>query len=94
MLGNISPEWSRLLIDLADFDDELEILGATKDLVGLLVELEELKADVVVRWQLQDGSEPGICSHLVLEHPNVRASASQLAWPNPALFSGSAKKSG
>jgi len=72
LLGAISPEWRRLFIDLADADDELEIVGATQDRVSLLVEVEKLKADVVVLSQLHDGSEPGICSHLVLEHPNVR----------------------
>lgn len=72
LLGAISPEWNRLLSELADADDDMEIVGATEDRVDLLVEVEKLKADVVVLSQLHDGSEPGICSHLVLEHPNVR----------------------
>jgi hypothetical protein len=72
LLGPISPEWRSLLIKLADSDDELEIVGATEDFVDLLVEVEKLKADVVVLSQLPNGSEPGICSHLVLEHSNLR----------------------
>ena len=53
LLGPISPEWRSLLIKLADSDDELEIVGATEDFVDLLVEVEKLKADVVVLSQLR-----------------------------------------
>jgi DNA-binding NarL/FixJ family response regulator len=72
LLGRISPEWNHVLLQVVEADEELEIVGAAEDLVALLMQVEELKADVVVLSQLPDGSEPGICSHLVLEHPNVR----------------------
>lgn len=72
LLGPISPEWNRFLIQLAASDHELEIVGATDDLVDLLVEVQTLDAHVVVLTQLPNGNEPGICSHLVLEHPNLR----------------------
>jgi len=72
LLGRINPEWNHVLLQVVDADEELEIVGAAEDLVALLMQVEELKADVVVLSQLPDGSEPGICSHLVLEHPNVR----------------------
>lgn len=72
LLGPIAPEWNRFLTGLAASDHELQIVGVAEDLVDLLVEVKRLEADVVVLSQLPNGSEPGICTHLVLEHPNVR----------------------
>jgi DNA-binding NarL/FixJ family response regulator len=71
VLGQISPEWNRTLIEAAHLDRALEIVGVAEDPVTLLMQVEELKADVVILSQLPDGTEPGICSHILLEHPNL-----------------------
>lgn len=71
LLGKIGKEWARTLLDLARMDRDLEIVGVLESPLELLLRANELRADVVVISQLQDGGEPGICSHLLLEHPNL-----------------------
>lgn len=71
LLGEISSEWEQILKRLAAADQGLKIVGQVNDSLRLLLEARTLQADVVVLSQLPDGSEPGICSHLVLELPNV-----------------------
>ncbi len=71
LLGTISAGWQRTLLDLVQADSDLEIVGATDDAVDLLMQIQQLKADVVVLSQLPGGGEPGVCSHLLLEYPNV-----------------------
>jgi AmiR/NasT family two-component response regulator len=71
LLGEISSEWEQTIQRLAAADQGLKIVGQVNDPLRLLLEAKTLRADVVVVSQLPDGSEPGICSHLVLELPNV-----------------------
>lgn len=71
LLGTIGAEWQRTLLDLAQADSDLEIVGMAASAMDLLLQVEELKADVVVLSQLMGGEEPGICSHLLLEYPDV-----------------------
>jgi chemotaxis response regulator CheB len=71
LLGAISGEWRRLFTTIAETDPDLEICGYIEKPVDLLVETGALKPDVVVLSLLQNGEEPGICSHLLLEYPNV-----------------------
>jgi hypothetical protein len=71
LLGKIGAEWQRTLLDLAQADSELEIVGMVASAMDLLLQVEELKADVVVLSQVASGEEPGICSHLMLEYPDV-----------------------
>jgi DNA-binding NarL/FixJ family response regulator len=71
LLGTIGAEWQRTLLDLAQSDGDLEIVGMAASAMDLLLQVEELKADVVVLSQVSGGEEPGICSHLMLEYPDV-----------------------
>jgi len=71
LLGEINSEWAYLLKRLAAVDPGIKIVGQVKDPLDLLLQAKTLNADVVVVSQLLDGGEPGICSHLVLELPNV-----------------------
>lgn len=71
LLGEINSEWAYLLKRLAAVDPGIKIVGQVKDPLHLLLQAKTLNADVVVISQLLDGEEPGICSHLVLELPNV-----------------------
>ncbi len=71
LLGTIGAEWRRTLLELAQADSGLEIVGSAEEGIDLLLRAEQLKADVVVLAQLPGGGEPGICSHLMLEYPNV-----------------------
>lgn len=71
LLGAIGEGWKRTLLELVQADSDLEIVGTVEDAIDLLLQAEQLKADVVVLAQLPGGGEPGICSHLMLEYPNV-----------------------
>jgi hypothetical protein len=71
LLGTIGAEWQRTLLDLAAADSDLEIIGMTASAMDLLLQVEERQADVVVLSQVMGGEEPGICSHLMLEYPDV-----------------------
>jgi hypothetical protein len=71
LLGEISSKWEQTIRRLATADPGLKIVGHVSDPLRLLLEAKTLGADVVVLSQLTDGSEPGICSHLLLELPNV-----------------------
>jgi DNA-binding NarL/FixJ family response regulator len=70
-LGEINSEWASLVKRLAAADQGIKIVGQVKDPLYLLLQVKTLNVDVVVISQLPDGGEPGICSHLVLEVPNV-----------------------
>lgn len=71
LLGGVSAQWRHTLADLTAAEPQLEIVGSTENPVALLVLAKELQADVIMLSLLPDGGEPGICSHLVLEHPNL-----------------------
>jgi hypothetical protein len=71
LLGKISAEWMAILADLIRSDARLEIVGVLESPLDVLLRAKELSADVVVLSQLRDGGEPGICSHFLLEYPNV-----------------------
>jgi hypothetical protein len=71
LLGTIGAEWQRTLLDLAEADSDLEIIGTTASAMDLLLQVEERQADVVVLSQVAGKEEPGICSHLMLEYPDV-----------------------
>jgi DNA-binding NarL/FixJ family response regulator len=70
-LGETNSEWASLVKRLAAADQGIKIVGQVKDPLYLLLQVKTLNVDVVVISQLPDGGEPGICSHLVLEDPNV-----------------------
>ncbi len=71
LLGNISQEWKRKVLDLANSDPQLKIVAELADPFEVLVQAQEWDADVVLLSQVPGRVEPGICSHLLLEHPNL-----------------------
>jgi len=71
LLGKISAEWKHTLEELAQDDSELEIVGAAENSMDILLQAQDLRPDVVVLLQAPGGKEPGVCSHLILEYPNL-----------------------
>lgn len=71
LLGKISAEWMAVIADLVCSDPCLEIVGVLESPLDILLKTKDLSADVVVLSQLRGGGEPGICSHFLLEYPNV-----------------------
>jgi hypothetical protein len=64
-------EWKQNLRAMAASSEGLEIVGEVEEPLGLLLAAREAKANLVALSQLEQGGEPGICSHLLLEYPNV-----------------------
>lgn len=71
LFGKISAEWKHTLEELAQDDSELEIVGAAENSMDILLQAQDLRPDVVVLLQDPGGKEPGVCSHLILEYPNL-----------------------
>jgi hypothetical protein len=67
-LGDITLEWHRRISAIVDSDDELKIVEVVPNPVDLLILAGECQATVVVLMKLADEEEPGICSHLLMEH--------------------------
>ena len=70
-IGEIGPEWTIALNEVLRAGGEFEVVGEGSDAVDLLLRINEVHADVVVLRQPAGGREPGICSHLLLEYPNL-----------------------
>ncbi len=70
-IGEIGPELTSTLNEILRADGEFEIVGEGGDAVDLLLRINEVHADVVILRQPAGGREPGICSHLLLEYPNL-----------------------
>jgi hypothetical protein len=71
LLGKIGLEWMGVIAELVRLDQGLEIVGVLESPLDILLRTQELRPDVVVLSQLRGGGEPGICSHFLLEYPNV-----------------------
>ena len=71
LIGDIGGEWRTKLREIVDNADDLEIIGETEQPISLLLEASNPDADVVVLAQTPQGEEPGVCSHLLLEYPNL-----------------------
>jgi hypothetical protein len=71
LLGKISSDWMAIIADLAHSGSGLEIVGVLESPLDVLLRTKELSADLVVLSQLRGGGEPGICTHFLLEYPNV-----------------------
>lgn len=71
LLGNISQEWKRILSQIVNEDEDLLVIRETPDPVEVLLKVKDLGPDAVILPQTPQGGEPGICSHLLLEYPNL-----------------------
>ena len=71
LLGEIGTRWGQVLKELAEGDDQLQILGEAEGPIDILLRTKGLSADLVVLSHTPNGGEPGICSHLLLEYPNL-----------------------
>jgi hypothetical protein len=59
------------LRELTQTEEDLEIVDEVETPLDLLLQTKNIRPQVVVLSQLEAGGEPGICSHLLLECPNV-----------------------
>src|SRR4026208_416307 len=50
----------------------MEVVGQSSDSLDLLCSTERLRPDVVFLWTSEASKEPGICSHLLQEDPELK----------------------
>jgi|SRR5579872_2484300 len=71
LLGEISDDWKSIVEEIARDNPEISIAGRVAKPLDVLLFAKSENVDVVLLSQEPDGSEPGVCSHFVLEFPNV-----------------------
>jgi DNA-binding NarL/FixJ family response regulator len=50
----------------------MEVVGQSSSSLDLLCSIESLRPEVVFLWTLEASKEPGICSHLLEEYPELK----------------------
>jgi len=70
LLANRPPILLEVMREMVQRQEDMEVVGEILDPVGLLVAVRDLEADAVI-LTLKDYEEPGLCSHLVTEYPNL-----------------------
>jgi DNA-binding NarL/FixJ family response regulator len=50
----------------------MEVVGHSSDRLSLLCSIERLRPEVVFLWTSDTFREPGICSHLLQEYPQLK----------------------
>jgi len=71
LLADIGVAWARTLRELVTENNQLQIVAEAKEPIDILLHAKSAKVDIVILSQTPDGGEPGICSHLLLEYPNL-----------------------
>jgi hypothetical protein len=71
LLGDIADEWKSIVEEIARDNPNVSIVGREEKPLDLLLFAQNESVDVVLLSQEPDGSEPGVCSHFVLEFPNA-----------------------
>jgi hypothetical protein len=71
LLGDIAEEWKSMVEEIASGNPDISIIGQVQTPIDVLLCAKSENVDVVLLAQERDGSEPGVCSHVVLEFPEV-----------------------
>jgi chemotaxis response regulator CheB len=71
LVGDIAAEWKSIVEEIARDNPGINIVGQVENPLDVLLFAKDESVDVVLLSQEPDGSEPGVCSHFVLEFPNV-----------------------
>lgn len=71
LLGKIANEWKTIAEEIARDDVNLSIVGEADKPIDTFLKTRDEDVDIVVLSQEPDGSDPGLCSHFLLEYPNI-----------------------
>jgi hypothetical protein len=75
LVGSVGSPWKEILLELVREDDQLKIIYEAYSPIEILLQTRNTSADVVVlSYDLDDEgkpAEPGVCSHLLLQYPNL-----------------------
>jgi DNA-binding NarL/FixJ family response regulator len=70
LLANLPQMMREVLRSIIAHQADMEIIGEFPDPVELLLAAKETRADAVI-VEMRGAEEPGLCSHLLAECPNV-----------------------
>ncbi len=70
LLANRPRLMREVIRELINGQQDMEVVDEALDPVEVLVAARETKADAVI-LATKDSEEPGLCSHLVAEYPNL-----------------------
>ncbi len=70
LLANRPRMMREVVKELIERQEDMEVVGEVLDPLGLLVAVRETEADAVILG-VMDSEEPGLCSHLLAEYPNL-----------------------
>ncbi len=71
LLANRPPMLLEVMREMVQRQEDMEVVGEILDPIGLLVAVREREADAVILTLKDHHEEPGLCSHLVAEYPNL-----------------------
>ena len=70
LLANRPRMMREVVREIVESQQDMEVVGEVLNPVEVLVAVREAKPDAVI-LALKDSEEPGLCSHLVAEYPNL-----------------------
>ncbi len=70
LLANRPRLMREVMREIFEDQSDMEVVGEVLDPLGLLVAVKEMEADVVI-LAVKGSEEPGLCSHLLAEFPNL-----------------------
>lgn len=70
LLANRPRMMREVLTEMIRRQEDMELVGEVLEPLDVLVAVREMRADAVV-LALEDYEEPGLCSHLLTEYPNL-----------------------
>jgi len=71
LLATKSRELCESLRNLIQSQMDMEVVGEAFSPIELLLAVDQMKADVVIIEMLDSDQDPGICSHLLAEYPEL-----------------------
>lgn len=70
LLANRPRMMREVVRETIEHQEDMEVVGEVLDPLGLLMAVRETGADAVI-LALKGPEEPGLCSHLLAEYPNL-----------------------
>jgi DNA-binding NarL/FixJ family response regulator len=86
LLADIPHPFRATLEELLRHHSDVEVVGSVIGLVELLITVEDTQADVVVTTLPDSGEMPGICSHLLVEYPQLLILALSLGRTKACIY--------
>jgi hypothetical protein len=86
LIGDVSDDVREWILSAAQLDPEVNVVGNAPGTFQILLEAGATGADVLMTSLREDGSEPGIVSHVLSEYPDVIVAAFGREVDHAAIF--------